>query len=175
MRQTMRHEAMLRDFRADATEKRLVAAARAYLGVPFRHQGRNRHGLDCLGLLVCVARDCDLRRGGRPLCSWDMTDYGHLPDETRLRNGLAQVMCPVQTQAVRPGDILQFRVDGAARHLGIAGDYAGSGLSLIHAYAPARRVVEHRLDASWQAAIWQVWRVAEESKNQSATGRLRTI
>jgi hypothetical protein len=29
------------------------------------------------------------------------------------------------------------------------GDYALGGLSLIHASAPARRVIEHRLDDVW--------------------------
>lgn len=28
-----------------------------YLGVPYRHQGRNLEGLDCWGLIVCIYKD----------------------------------------------------------------------------------------------------------------------
>ena len=39
------------------TADSFIAAARTYVGVPWQHQGRSRHGVDCVGLLVCVARD----------------------------------------------------------------------------------------------------------------------
>lgn len=133
-----------------------VAAARSYLGVPFRHQGRDRHGLDCLGLLVCVARDCGLRKDGALLSDWDETDYGHTPDAWRLWNGLHQLLQPVEFR--QPGDVVLMRIDGAAQHLGLVGDYSGNDVSLIHAYAPSRKVVEHRLDADWQNRIVQALR-----------------
>src|SRR3546814_19942137 len=34
----------------------IVAEARAWLGVPFRHQGRAWHGVDCIGLAIEVGR-----------------------------------------------------------------------------------------------------------------------
>ena len=34
----------------------IVAAARTWLGVPWRHQGRTRQGVDCAGLVVLVGR-----------------------------------------------------------------------------------------------------------------------
>ena len=39
------------------TADSFIAAARTYIGVPWQHQGRSRHGIDCVGLLVCVAHD----------------------------------------------------------------------------------------------------------------------
>lgn len=55
----------------------LLAAARTYRGVPFRHLGRNRAGLDCVGLLLIAAADAgmptddpgDYDKGHR---GWDM-------------------------------------------------------------------------------------------------------
>jgi hypothetical protein len=42
------------------TRADLLAAARAYLGTPWHHMGRNRRRLDCVGLLLCAARDAGL-------------------------------------------------------------------------------------------------------------------
>lgn len=39
-------------------DARFVAAARGWIGVPSRHQGRSRGGVDCIGLVVMAARDC---------------------------------------------------------------------------------------------------------------------
>lgn len=42
------------------TRADVVAAALAYVGTPFRWQGRNALGLDCVGLPAAVARDLGL-------------------------------------------------------------------------------------------------------------------
>ncbi len=137
-------------------EKEIVAAARDYIGVPFAHQGRNRYGLDCLGLLVCVASDCDLRLDGVPVWLRDEGGYGHYPDADYLRTQLEAVLQPIE--ALVEGCVVLMRHDGTARHLGVVGDYVGGGLSLIHAYAPAKSVVEHRLDDEWRGRIVAQWR-----------------
>jgi cell wall-associated NlpC family hydrolase len=138
-------------------EKDIVAAARDYIGVPFVHQGRSRFGLDCLGLLVRVAHDCDLRLNGAPLWLRDEGGYGHYPDADYLRAQLEAVLQPAKT--LFAGGVVLMRHDCTARHLGVVGDYAaGGGLSLIHAYAPAKAVVEHRLDDEWRARIVAKWR-----------------
>lgn len=142
-----------------AVEKQIVDAARSYLGVPFAHQGRSRLGLDCLGLLVCVARDCNLQRGGLNLSRFDETAYGHYPDANYLQQQLDTAL--LRCDELMVGGVVLMQHDGAARHLGIIGDYrAADGFTLIHAYAPARKVVEHRLDEHWQARIVQHYKLA---------------
>ena len=47
----------------------IVAEARTWLGVPWRHQGRSRAGVDCAGLVVLVARALEL-------ADHDSTAYG---------------------------------------------------------------------------------------------------
>ncbi len=44
------------------TGEQIVAAARGYVGTPFKLYGRDKNGIDCLGLIVCVAREVDRRR-----------------------------------------------------------------------------------------------------------------
>ena len=38
----------------------IIAAARSWLGVPWRHQGRTRQGVHCAGLVVLVGRELGL-------------------------------------------------------------------------------------------------------------------
>ena len=124
----------------------LIVAARAYLGVPFVHQGRTRHGLDCIGLLVCAARDAGARIE-------DRADYPRDP------NGRLPIELDRQFDAVDariPGDILLMRFAGEPQHIALY-----TGATLIHSYASIRRVVEHRLDIKWARRIVQTYRIRE--------------
>lgn len=151
----------------------IVAAARSWVGTAFAHQGRRKAcgadpgGVDCLGLLVGVAAECGLSRHGRALAACDRRDYGHYPDEQRLYESLARYLTAVPPAALQPGDACLMRIDGTARHLGIIGEYCCAAdsakaryLTLIHAYAPARRVVEHRLDVQWRERAVAAFRFA---------------
>lgn len=145
----------------------LVVAARGWLGTRFQHQGRckrsamHRGGVDCLGLLMGIAKELMLKaRDGRALTTHDRLDYGHYPAAGGLQCQLDALLWPGEPPMM-PGQIGLFRIDGQAQHLGIFTDYAeaGDGLGLIHAYAPARQVVEHRLDVMWERRLAGLWRV----------------
>lgn len=136
-----------------------VEAARALLGVPFCHQGRSRQGLDCLGLLILSAHAAGLRFGGYQPLQLDEGGYGPRPDTDYLAQRLGAYLSAVPRQAMQVGDVLLLRVEGRAQHLALVMDYPyAAALGMIHAYAPARRVVEHRLDDDWQRAIARVYR-----------------
>lgn len=146
----------------------IPSTARQFLGVPFAHQGRSLHGLDCLGLLILTAQTLDLRFHGKPATALDEVDYSHRPDVARLYGKLAENLTPVSTDEMQPGDIALFTIAARAQHLGIIGDYQGPcegkeksahALSLIHAYAPARKVVEHRFCQTWQSRVFQMFRM----------------
>lgn len=167
----------------------IITAARAYIGTRFQHQGRlgktgaHRGGMDCLGLLVNVARDCGLRsRTGQLLAEVDEFNYPHYPDTARLREMLSTHLCEVAVSCLQEADIALFEIDGRAQHMGIICHPAGriasaqdlvplaedsalaqyapqnDEFTLIHAYAPARAVVEHALDEYWQQKIVGVFR-----------------
>ena len=141
----------------------LVDQARGWLGTRFHHQGRlkkaagQQGGVDCLGLLIGVARELGLRaRDGELLERFDVTHYGHFPDGVALRRELERHLAVVEVMGV--GDVVLCDVDGQARHVAIVGD-GREGMTLIHAYAPARRVVEQYLDDVWRGRIVAVFRV----------------
>ena len=53
------------------TRTDIVAAARGWLGVPWRHQGRSRAGVDCVGLVVVVCRSLGLSDHDSTVCGSD--------------------------------------------------------------------------------------------------------
>jgi len=138
----------------NAVQNRIVQEARGYLGCRYRHQGRSRSGIDCIGLPIEVAKT---------VFAWDfdITNYPRqAADETMLR--LCQErLVSVPKAALEPGDVLIMRFENQ-RHAGIVGDYPHPGeLSLIHAYAPRRKVVEARLDSVWLSRVLAAFRFPE--------------
>ena len=151
----------------DAQGEAIVRSARSYIGTRFCHQGRrkasqyDRGGVDCLGLLVGVARECALMKDGMPLCAFDECDYGHIPDAKRLYKALNVHLLKVEKTQVKPADVLLIEMDSSPQHVGIVAD-GKYGLNVIHAYAPARGVVEHRLDDEWWQKVKAVFRFAAD-------------
>lgn len=135
----------------------LHEAARGYLGTPFRHQGRSRGGVDCIGLLVLALRDC-----GRQV--EDVTTYSANPHNGLLEANLLREFGPALALSdARPGDLVAIAYVRSAnrqvtRHVAVLGDYPEGGLSLIHTDQSVGHVVEHRLDGAWARRITGVWR-----------------
>ena len=124
-----------------------VAAARALLGVPFRHQGRDPvHGVDCIGLAVLAARAIGLNPP-------DRTDYPRQPTG-QLAPALAGYLQPIDLADVKPGDLYLLAFAHEPMHLGIATD-----IGLLHTFSQVGRVVEHGLDAKWRRRIVAAYRL----------------
>lgn len=121
------------------TRLEVIEQARKYLGVRFHHQGRNSAGLDCAGLVVRVAHDLELS-------SFDSRDYGREPNAGMLKSVMESNMDRVRKYV--PGDVVLMRFNKEPQHLAIVTE-----LGIIHAYAQARKVVEHSLDTVWLSRI----------------------
>lgn len=134
----------------------IIACARGYIGTPFHHQGRLKgKGIDCLGLLVCVARELQLTgKDGSYFADADITHYSHQPDTEVLRATLDRLLYPIPVSGIKESDIALFNIDNMPQHMGIV-----TNIGLIHAYAPARKVVEHALDAYWHSKLVAGYRV----------------
>lgn len=124
--------------------------ARALIGVPWVHQGRNLAvGLDCIGLLAVVF-------AGTRYAEHDCTEYGRDPHDGLLERHLRSVFGAPRDD-VQQGDVVAMRYVGPIRHVGIVGDHP-HGLSLIHTDASIGRVTEHRIDEKWARRIALVFR-----------------
>jgi cell wall-associated NlpC family hydrolase len=154
----------------------IVAAARSYLGSQFRHQGRTRAGVDCAGLIICVAHDCGL------YLDYQHVAYGKIFNGAITLRELTTYLDRVAASDLRPGDVALFAGSAAhahrpdpARHVAIVAGRqqetvsrepsSGSplpvhgSLTLIHAYAPLGKVIEHRFDDAWRARLHAAFRL----------------
>jgi cell wall-associated NlpC family hydrolase len=126
----------------DSQRMMMVAAARNCLGTPFHHQGRTpMAGLDCIGLVIVA-----LRAIGWPIT--DCQDYAVRPDGKSLLAAL-EAHGGIATSWPRAGDILLFRYDDQPQHVAMQTDEG----HMIHAFAPARGVVETSIDTYWRRRL----------------------
>lgn len=122
-----------------ATRQDIIEQARRYLGTPFRHQGRNAEGMDCVGLLIRVGKDLNLIDP-----EYDYLRYGNANAPNLLLDEMRRMLKWKPTRRRESGDILVFSLPYYPCHTAI---YTGEGI--IHAYNAVNKVVENRIDASW--------------------------
>ena len=97
--------------------------ARQFLGIPYRHGGRDRKGLDCLGLVHLFYRELGIKvpdNDGQPYAN----DW-YKKDPERLLRVLLQFGKPVNLPAepLQPLDLVYFRMGGAITHAGVMIDH----------------------------------------------------
>ncbi|WP_025898616.1 NlpC/P60 family protein [Sneathiella glossodoripedis] len=124
--------------------------ARQWLGVRWQHQGRSREfGVDCIGLCLKVFESAGY-------VFEDETDYARRSDGSRLHRVLSQKLDRVRAADAQAGDLALFNEGRGAVHVGIL-SRVGEELSLIHAYAGRRKVVEQPLSTfARPAAIFRL-------------------
>lgn len=151
------------------SEEELLVIARSWLGTKFQHQGRikksieNNGGCDCLGLIIGVIKEAGIthvtvNKQLIPLSQIDCQNYSRMPDEIKLRNDLNNFMLHIEKEKIKPMDIGLFELDGRAQHLGFLTQLESGDIGMMHAYAPARKVVEHGFDALWRKRLVAVFR-----------------
>lgn len=121
------------------TADEVVAAARGWLDVPYVKRGRERTGVDCLGLGVMVARELGVPHE-------DQVDYQLSPraDLLILRT-LGRFLVRQPAAPIRPGLVGCFAERTHPGHIGIFSRKHGR-IHLIHARRLPPRVVEE----SWE-------------------------
>lgn len=133
----------------DDLNARVVAAARGWIGTPYRHQASLKGvGADCLGLLRGVWREVvGPEPEAIPAYGRDWAEAGA---GEALAEALARHLRPVAPADLAPGAVLlfRFRRDLPAKHAGIL----ATPSSFIHAYQGAA-VAESPLVPWWRRRI----------------------
>jgi cell wall-associated NlpC family hydrolase len=127
----------------------IVALAKTYLGTPWRHQGRTRQSIDCVGLPIVVGRELGLH------------SYPDTLRYSRLSTG-PELLKPFEEHCNRirdlsgllPGDIVIFKDTLFPQHVGIM----SSKTNVIHATVHKRRVVEEPLVGDFRRQLLRGYR-----------------
>lgn len=129
----------------------IILAARTYLDTPYVHLGRVKGaGIDCVGLVQGLLAGFGLPHSDKT--QYTPTGGGMLSLSRELQACLVPVMF---VHLARPGDVLAFWINraGQAKHCGVMTDRG-----LLHTHSGLKRVVEHRMDASWTKRLMEVYR-----------------
>ena len=146
------------------TADSIVQCARSWIGTRYHHQGRlkadaprHRGGVDCLGLLVGIARELQLcDADGTPLADFDRTDYALNVASEPLCITLRRLLREKAVADMAHGDVALFALDRSPQHLAVLTSNTLI-FHMIHAYASARAVVENRLDNQWKSKLAGVY------------------
>ncbi len=141
-------------------QEQIVAAARGWLGTPYRHQASCKGaGTDCLGLILGVWRETlgQLPEAVPPYTA----DWSEAGGREELMQAAMRWLGPAEV--AQPGDVLLFRMrEGAvAKHLGLATD-PGPAARFIHAYS-GHAVVETALSEPWARRLAARFRFPERA------------
>ncbi len=115
----------------------VVSAARAWLGTPYHHAADVKGaGVDCAMILVRVFCDLGLVAPFDPR-PYTKDWFMHRDEERYLGHLLARAE---EGARPLPGDVMLFKIGRCFAHGGIV--TRADPLTIVHAFAPARQVVE---------------------------------
>ncbi|CAA2141466.1 C40 family peptidase [Hyphomicrobium sp. ghe19] len=129
----------------------IIAVARDWLGTPYRHQGRDRTGIDCIGFTWAVAKDLGYE-------AEIPSNYSSHPSGNLLLTGCEKWLVRQERMQLIAGDIaiMWGFTRGEAQHFAIVGE-DGARLTLIHAWSKHEKVVEHGVSSFWENRLMAVY------------------
>jgi cell wall-associated NlpC family hydrolase len=132
------------------TADQIIAEARTWIGVRFLHQGRTRHGVDCVGLVACVMRSLD------PSWSAEIPiDYARRPKDGTLLSYTTRYCQRLKRVEHGALVLMQFPKISTPSHVAL---YTKDG-TIIHAHSVTRRVCEVGFRAQWERDFHSTWRL----------------
>lgn len=126
----------------------VVASARSWVGTQYRHQGRGKTGVDCIGLLVVVARELDLFEPE----TFIPANYSRRPQDGLLERRVAQVCVQTLSPVAGCFALIHWSHTGPAAHCAIL-----TGENMVHSYQKVGEVVEHGYRHPWPRFTHSLW------------------
>ena len=135
----------------------IIRVANEFVGVPYRHQGRNKNGVDCAGLIVVVGQMLDL------MTAEEKRNYPRRPDTNTFTKEMIKVGLKQRPHSsCEHGDILRLATAGWPVHLGIYEVDSRGTEWVIHAYQPHKQVTRDPLSIITKTCpVSSVWRYSD--------------
>ena len=132
------------------SESDLVAAARSWLGEPWRHQGRGTRGIDCVGLLIRIAHDFNLTE-------FDITTYNRRAKGVGFEQHFVNHMNKISLLDLCESDVIVFRDEQYPCHCAMYSESTGRP-TIIHSHALRRKVIEEGFEGEWKEKALMAFR-----------------
>lgn len=129
----------------------VVNEARKWKGIPFKHQGRTKNGVDCVGLCLVVGWSLGVY-------SKDHKAYSIYPQKDLLKSHLDEILIECPKSDIETGCIVMMKIDIDPQHMAIVCPYSEKSFGMIHSYYK-RGVVEHRLSQGWGRRIVTAYKI----------------
>lgn len=127
----------------------VVALAREWLRVRWKHQGRTRNGVDCAGVVVLVGKALGLQYEDKP--SYQRRTHGQ-----EFVKEFQTYLIEVSPTDTLPGNVVTFTDSAYPCHCGIFSVKLGV-LHIIHAHATRKQVVEEPFAHDWPSRLTHVF------------------
>lgn len=135
----------------------IIREARAWIGTRWQHQQFTKGvACDCIGLIGGVALAVGIPGSEAWRDTPEYHNYGRQPDPALLLRGCDLLMARIEVADAIIADVLVFRFRQEPQHFGLISQQDPP--YIIHAYAQARRVTEHRMDDVWRRRIVAAYR-----------------
>lgn len=134
--------------------QRLIDDVKSFVGTPYHHQGRDRNGLDCVGVIIAALR----RQGIDPPAP---ADYGkNSPGDSLLRHiDRCGLFYKIPADQRLPGDMLVFAIGRDPQHLGLLIERPEAGPEImVHSADVIMKVQAATLGEAWIKRIAAVYR-----------------
>lgn len=132
--------------------KDLANTAKSFIDTPFHAQGRAPGvGVDCIGVVVCVARAHGIEH--KDLSAYSMQPTGELQPE------LERQMIRISLNNIQEGDVLLMRWNRRMKPHHVA-MVVGPNL-IVHAYAQAEKVCMQVYTNYWREKVVAAYRFKE--------------
>lgn len=126
----------------------IVDNTRLWLGTRWVHQGRSSAGIDCVGLIIRVAQSIGIEPE-------DFHGYSRRPNGSQFLKHLREQADRGDINDPKPGSIAVFKQNQFPCHTAVfALKY--NKLSIIHAHASRKKVVEDMFDFEWPSKLMDV-------------------
>lgn len=137
------------------TRADIAKVASSFEGVPYRHQGRSRNGVDCAGLIIMTAWEAGVLDA-----TWDFRAYRREPSGQEMHQ-LLQELAVRDLKGPRLGNIVMMSEISPRypHHLGVLVQPLSPGreLGLVHAHATSRKVIVHDYEEFWRSKSLRFW------------------